>query len=68
MFQKYRKVDISELKKIINEYKKLNTKSYEFENIITLQVLELEKYVEYKKLVDYLESFNFKISSENKIL
>jgi hypothetical protein len=68
MFKKYRKVDISELKKIINEYKKLNTKSYEFENIITLQVLELEKYVEYKKLVDYLESFNFKISSENKIL
>ena len=68
MFQKYRKVDISELKKIINDYKKLNTKSYEFENIITLQVLELEKYVEYKKLVDYLESFNFKISSENKIL
>ena len=68
MFKKYRKVDISELKKIINEYKKLNTKSYEFENIITFKVLELDKYVEYKNLIDYLESFNFKIINENKIL
>jgi hypothetical protein len=68
MFQKYRKVDISELKNIINEYKKINTKSYEFENIITFKVLELDKYVEYKNLIDYLESFNFKILNENKIL
>ena len=68
MFQKYRKVDISELKNIINEYKKINTKSYEFENIITFKVLELDKYVEYKNLIDYLESFNFKIINENKIL
>ena len=27
---------------------KINTKSYEFENIITFKVLELDKYVEYK--------------------
>ena len=54
MFQKYRKVDISELKNIINEYKKINTKSYEFENIITFKVLELDN-IEYKNLIDYLE-------------
>ena len=68
MFTNYRKIKITELKTFINDYKNKKNNTIKVENKITFQILELNQNCNYNNILRYLESFNFKICCENKII
>ena len=68
MFTNYKKIKITELRTFINDYKNRKHNSIKVENKISFQILELNQTCNYDNILRYLESFNFKICLENKII